>query len=238
MDVHDIHHLIQLRMQYGVNLLSLYWRWSTLIWARHLVLRRAAHVFPKLSVIVEDAAELASDGDELPLDVLHVFELQHSQWFEEAVLQSRFYRENEINLTRVERSFLRARPQRGSFARRGRRHWGTRSTCWRAPGRGRSTSLWALSSAMTASGCAPASPNRGWTGCLSQSISLYKLQSYLFEGLMNRLIGRGGVSLRESDTERIDLHSMFDHVIYVNADCLVNHDVLFVLTLYTLHPLI
>jgi len=80
MDVHDIHHLIQLRMQYGVNLLSLYWRWSTLIWARHLVLRRAAHVFPKLSVIVEDAAELASDGDELPLDVLHVFELQHSQW--------------------------------------------------------------------------------------------------------------------------------------------------------------
>lgn len=43
------------------------------------MLRRAAHVFPKLSVIVEDAAELASDGDELPLDVLHVFELQHSQ---------------------------------------------------------------------------------------------------------------------------------------------------------------
>jgi hypothetical protein len=77
--VHDIHHLIQLRMQYGINLLPLYGRGSTLILARHRLLRRAAHIFPKLSVIVEDAAELASDGDELALDVLHVFELQHSQ---------------------------------------------------------------------------------------------------------------------------------------------------------------
>ena len=55
---------------------------------------------------------------------------------------------------------------------------------------------------------------------------------------MNGLIGRGGITFGQSDTQSVHLLRVLDHLVYVRGYCLVDHDVFLVLRLHCLQSLI
>lgn len=55
---------------------------------------------------------------------------------------------------------------------------------------------------------------------------------------MDGVVGRGGVSVGQALAQSVDLHRVPDHLVDVDADCLVDHHVLLFLVASLLQPLI